>query len=290
MIDLTIGGLVSGGGIESTSHKYGLFQYICKSFEMVLADASVVTCSKDERPDLFMAIPFSYGTLGFLTSIEMDIIPYKPYVKLTYVPTYSLDETVHELTRIIHDPAVDSVEGIMYSLNRGVIMSGKYTDTFEKGKLNRINRWYKPWFYKHAQRFLDSPPSVTGTEEEYIPTTEFNERHMKGIFWCMEHICPFGNNVFFRYLLGWMLPPKQSLLKWMRTNLVPADNNENFSYTVQDYGYPLEILKPCLEFVDEQTKIYPLWLCPAGVRAPPELEHLSPLKNGSIYIDVGIYG
>ena len=28
--DLTIGGLVMGGGIETTSHKYGLFQYICK--------------------------------------------------------------------------------------------------------------------------------------------------------------------------------------------------------------------------------------------------------------------
>ncbi len=27
--DLTIGGLVMGGGIESTSHKYGLWQHIC---------------------------------------------------------------------------------------------------------------------------------------------------------------------------------------------------------------------------------------------------------------------
>ena len=40
--DLTIGGLVMGGGIESTSHKYGLFQYICKRFEMVLGDGRKV--------------------------------------------------------------------------------------------------------------------------------------------------------------------------------------------------------------------------------------------------------
>ncbi len=32
--DLTIGGLVMGGGIETTSHKYGLFQYICRSYEV----------------------------------------------------------------------------------------------------------------------------------------------------------------------------------------------------------------------------------------------------------------
>ena len=31
-----------GGGIESTSHKYGLFQYICKRFEMVLGDGRKV--------------------------------------------------------------------------------------------------------------------------------------------------------------------------------------------------------------------------------------------------------
>lgn len=34
--DLTIGGLVMGGGIESTSHKYGLWQNICLKYELVL--------------------------------------------------------------------------------------------------------------------------------------------------------------------------------------------------------------------------------------------------------------
>lgn len=35
-----------GTGVESTSHKYGLFQHICISYELVLADGSLVTCSK----------------------------------------------------------------------------------------------------------------------------------------------------------------------------------------------------------------------------------------------------
>ena len=34
--DLTISGLVMGGGIESTSHKYGLFSQICRGYEIVL--------------------------------------------------------------------------------------------------------------------------------------------------------------------------------------------------------------------------------------------------------------
>ena len=46
MDDLTVGGLVMGTGIETSSHKHGLFQHICKSYELVLADGSVAKCSK----------------------------------------------------------------------------------------------------------------------------------------------------------------------------------------------------------------------------------------------------
>lgn len=35
-----------GTGIETSSHKYGLFQHICVSYELVMADGLVVKCSK----------------------------------------------------------------------------------------------------------------------------------------------------------------------------------------------------------------------------------------------------
>lgn len=73
--DLTVGGLIMGTGIESSSHIYGLFQHICVAYELVVADGSVVTCSKDTNTDLFYAVPWSYGTLGFLTAATIQIIP-----------------------------------------------------------------------------------------------------------------------------------------------------------------------------------------------------------------------
>ncbi|NYT47464.1 MAG: FAD-binding oxidoreductase, partial [Candidatus Methanofishera endochildressiae] len=63
---LTVGGLINGFGIEASSHKYGLFQYICESLEIVTADGELVKCSKDENSELYYAIPWSYGSLGFL--------------------------------------------------------------------------------------------------------------------------------------------------------------------------------------------------------------------------------
>ena len=42
-----------------------------------MADGSITTCTRDENSDLFYAIPWSYGTLGFLTSVDLLIIPLK---------------------------------------------------------------------------------------------------------------------------------------------------------------------------------------------------------------------
>ena len=47
--DLTVGGLINGAGVESSGPRYGLFQHICLSYEMVMADGSLVVTSKVQR-------------------------------------------------------------------------------------------------------------------------------------------------------------------------------------------------------------------------------------------------
>ena len=72
-----VSGLVMGGGIESTSHKYGFFHLICRECEMALSDGRVIKASPTENQDIFAAIPVSYGTLGFLMSVEIEIVPFQ---------------------------------------------------------------------------------------------------------------------------------------------------------------------------------------------------------------------
>ena len=105
-----------------------MFQSICKAYEIVLSDGSVLWCDKDNNNELFQSIPFSYGTFGFLTAVDIDIIPYKPFVKHTYHPTKSLKEAVNLLEELSNDPDIDTVEGIVYSKTDTVIMSGKFVD------------------------------------------------------------------------------------------------------------------------------------------------------------------
>ena len=56
-----------GTGIETTSHKHGLFQHICVSFELVLADGSVVKCTKVE---LLIKYTSSIYTIIFILGRE----------------------------------------------------------------------------------------------------------------------------------------------------------------------------------------------------------------------------
>jgi len=291
--DLTVGGLVMGGGLESTSHKYGLWQNICLKYEFVLADGTITTCTREENSDLFYATPFSYGTLGFLTYVDLMIIPFKPYVKLVYEPTYSLDETFEVFTREtkkdtqklneVDENDNDSVEGIMYTKDKAVIMTGTFVDSYEPGKLNRMGRWYKPWFYKHVEKFLK-----TGRRVEYVPTVDFLFRHNKPFYWLTHVWVPFGHNVLFRYLFGWLLPFNYGLLKRIREAFIPNDTTSNC--VIQDFGVPIRHLKKSLEFFHEEVEIYPIWLCPAKAMDTGPVKALKDESNDPIHIDVGIYG
>lgn len=122
--DLTVGGLVMGTGVESSSHIYGLFQHICVSYELVLADGSLIKCSKDENSDLFYAVPWSYGTLGFLTAVEIKIIPATKFIRLTYEPVRGLKNLCRKFDEAARNKKNGFVEALQFSSDEAVIMTG----------------------------------------------------------------------------------------------------------------------------------------------------------------------
>src|SRR5271167_639291 len=81
---ITIGGAVSGLGIESSSFKYGLVHETVAELEVLLGDGSTIVCSATQNPDLFCGFPNSYGTLGYVLRLKVKLIPAKKYVKLKH--------------------------------------------------------------------------------------------------------------------------------------------------------------------------------------------------------------
>ncbi|XP_055327201.1 delta(24)-sterol reductase-like [Paramacrobiotus metropolitanus] len=287
--DLTAGGMIMGVGVETSSHVHGLFQDLVESVELVLQDGSVKKCSKDSDPDLFLSVPWSHGTLGFLVSAELRIIPASKYVRLEYTPVYSLENLVETLTVKSMDRAGSHfVEGLVYSKESGVVMSGKFADVVEGGaQVNPIGYYWKPWFYKHVATFLERRAKGV----EYIPLSHYYHRHNRSIFWTLENIIPFGNHPVFRYLFGWLVPPKVSFLKLTQGETIRKLYEEH--QMIQDMLVPLQHLKTSLRFFSEEIKLYPLWLCPFWLKSQKGFVHpykLDPSTDGEMYVDIGAYG
>ncbi|XP_028818208.1 delta(24)-sterol reductase [Denticeps clupeoides] len=281
--DLTVGGLVMGTGIESSSHIYGLFQHICVAFELVLSDGSLVRCTERENSDLFYAVPWSCGTLGFLVAAEIRIIPARTWVKLRYEPVRGLGAICQKFAEESANKENQFVEGLQYSLDQAVIMTGTMTDEAEPDKINRIGLYFKPWFFKHVESFLaQNRPAV-----EYIPLRHYYHRHTRSIFWELQDIIPFGNNPLFRYVFGWMVPPKISLLKLTQGETIRRLYEQH--HVVQDMLVPMRHMQGAVSRFHDDINVYPLWLCPFVLPSRPGMVHPKGDED-ELYVDIGAYG
>ncbi|VFQ98383.1 unnamed protein product [Cuscuta campestris] len=307
--DLTVGGLINGYGIEGSSHLYGLFSDTVVAYEIILADGEVVRATKDnDYSDLFYAIPWSQGTLGLLVSAEIKLIPIKEYMKVTYKPVVG---TLREIAQAYIDsfaprdgdqdnPAKvpDFVETMIYTPREAVCMTGRYASKEEakqKGnKINNIGWWFKPWFYQHAQTALKKGEFV-----EYIPTREYYHRHTRCLYWEGKLILPFADQWWFRYLLGWLMPPKVSLLKATQGEAIRNFYHDN--HVIQDMLVPLYKVGDALEWVHREMEVYPIWLCPHRLYRLPVKTMVYPEPGfelhrrqgdtgyAQMYTDVGVY-
>lgn len=68
-----------------------------------------------------------------------------------------------------------------------------------------------------------------------------------------QDIIPFGNNVVFRYLFGWMVPPKISLLKLTQGETV-KEMYEKYQ-VFQDMLVPVSTLADSLDFFHQELNV-----------------------------------
>jgi len=185
----------------------------------------------------------------------------------------------------------DFIEGLAFSPSEYVIMLGYFETAAESSLINRIGRWYKPWFYRYV-RGLAAKGKYGNVGTDYIPLRDSYHRHTRSLFWELQDIIPFGNNPLFRLLLGWAMPPKPSLLKMTQTDEI-VQLYEKF-HVVQDMVVPISTLSRSLSVMDTHYLVYPLWLCPCA------LPKTGAGKGGIVvsrtktkdcmYIDIGAYG
>lgn len=299
--DATLGGLAYGAGMTTYSHKVGLYEECIEAFEVVLGDGSVVKATRNnEYKDLYNCLPWSHGTLGFLVGLEVKIIRVKPYVHMKYIPVKGQKKYCDMMRSLSgandsNKTTPDYLEATVYNKEEAVIMVGNFADVKtaqDKKKINHVTKWYKPWFYKHVETFLQK-----GESEEFIPLREYLLRHDKAIFWVLESMIPFGNHPLYLFFLGWMLPPKPAFMKLTTTPVVRA---MTFTKQVfQDIVLPMNKLEEQIDVSEKLFNTYPILIYPCRVYdhgqhtrqlRPPRKDQMCPGANWGMFNDLGVYG
>lgn len=295
--DATLGGLAMGTGMTTHSHKVGLYHETIVSYEVVLGNGSLVKASQDENQDLYRVLPWSHGSVAFLVALTLQIVKIKPFIKMSYIPVKGEKNYCDMIRMLSGDDSVDYltadfVEATIFSRDEAVIMVGKYSDYEPNLTVNSVTWWYKPWFYKYVESFLQA-----GKHTELIPLREYLLRHNRAIFWVVESMIPFGNNPLFRFFFGWLLPPKVAFLKFTTT---PGIRSFTFTKQVfQDIVLPIRKLEDQIAKSEELFDAYPLLVYPcrvydhgphSGQVRPPKKEYLIEGTNYAMYNDLGIYG
>ena len=279
MESLTIGGLSMGLGMETNSHVVGWFQETVVAFEIVTAEKTprILKVTRENNPDLFYALPHSLGTLGFLVSVTVKMTKTKPFVKMHYIFTKSAQELQDTMTKLSEgrDPHTGKpvavpqfLEATCFTKDTAVVQCGLMveapTKSSSKIPINPINRWYKPFYYKHLQALLERSCQTHGnqttTYEEILPLQHYYHRFTRSIFWEIEYMIPFSSHFLYRFFWGWMGAPEVSLLKLFQGPVIRKQSV--YAHVIQESCMPVRRLKEGLDKFEEWWDIYPLLVFP----------------------------
>ena len=146
---ITLGGAVTGLGIESSSFRNGLPHESVLELDILTGAGELVTASRTQNADLFRAFPNSYGSLGYAVRLRIELEPVQPFVGLRHVQFTDLDElcaaiaTISSTRRWLNE-SVDFLDGVMFAPDDAYLTLGRFCAHRADAGVERGQRLHRP--------------------------------------------------------------------------------------------------------------------------------------------------
>ncbi|MEV4663330.1 FAD-binding oxidoreductase [Micromonospora echinofusca] len=290
---ITLGGAVTGLGIESTSFRNGLPHESVVEMDVLTGAGALVTARPEgEHADLFAAFPNSLGSLGYATRLRIELQPVRRFVALRNVRFTRLEALADALaevtaTRSWGGEAVDAMDGVMFSPGEAYLVLGTFTDDVPAAS----DYTGQDIYYRSLRR----------RTRDALTTYDYLWRWDTDWFWCSA---AFGVQ---HPVLRRVWPAR-----WRRSDvyhrLVRLEHRHGVAAridrlrgqparerVVQDVEIPLERTAAFLRWFAGTVGMTPVWLCPLRLReaAGPGSGRawpLYPLRAGQNYVNIGFWG
>jgi FAD/FMN-containing dehydrogenase len=295
---ITLGGAVTGLGIESTSFRNGLPHESVLDMDILTGAGDIVTARPGgQTADLFAGFPNSYGSFGYATRLRIELEPVRAYVGLRHLRFDDLDALVAAVVAICAEPTwdgvpVDFLDGVVFSPTEAYLTLGGWDDD-----VPALSDYTGQQVYYR---------SIRDRGQDALTTHDYLWRWDTDWFWCsrafgaqhpgLRRVWPARyrrSDVYYR-LVG--LEHRFGVA----ARIEAARGRPARERLVQDVELPLERTADFLRWYLDRVAMTPVWLCPLrlrreggplgdladGVRPWP----LYPLEAGKTYVNVGFWG
>lgn len=284
---ITLGGAVTGLGIESTSFRSGLPHESVLEMDVLTGAGDIVTTRPGD--DLFDTFPNSYGSLGYATRLRIELERISPYVAIRHVRFDDPAELPDAISTIVESQEwdgerVDGVDGVVFAPDEAYLTLARWTA--ERGSTSDYGG--QEIFYRSIQRL--SIDRLTMLDYLWRWDTDW--------FWCSR---AFGA----QHPVARRIWPRRLRRSDVYMRLVALDRRWGIGdrldrragrpqgeRVVQDVEVPVDRLPEFLTWFDEEIGMRPVWLCPLRLRRTSSARPWPsyPLAAGQTYVNVGFWG
>jgi FAD/FMN-containing dehydrogenase len=284
---ITLGGAVSGLGIESSSLRNGMPHESVLAMEILTGDGQVVTATAaGEHAALYRGFPNSYGTLGYTLSLTIELEPVKPYVHLRHFRFTDPAECFAAVAQVAADGSyeghqADFIDGTAFSQQEMYLTIGAFSDV-------------APWLSDYTRERIYYQ-SLRGPREDFLTISDYLWRWDTDWFWCSR---PFGVQ---RPVIRKLWPRRYRRSDVYR-KLVAMDRRHGVTrrldarrgrpeteMVVQDVEIPVAESATFLDYFLTDVGMSPVWMCPLRLRGE-QTWPLYPMRPGQVYVNFGFWG
>jgi FAD/FMN-containing dehydrogenase len=285
---ITLGGAVTGLGIESTSFRNGLPHESVIEMDVFTGAGEVVSTRPGD--DLFDAFPNSYGSLGYATRLRIELEQVPSFVGLRHLRFDDLGLLTKTIAEIVesgeHDgERVDGLDGVAFEPGEYYLTVARWVagPTAEAG-------WTRPSDYTGQRIYYRS---LRERETDLLTIHDYLWRWDTDWFWCsgafgaqhpvVRRLWPRSRRRSDAYMRLLALDRRFGIAE----RLDRRAGRPQRERVVQDVEVPVARLPEFLEWFDADVGMRPVWLCPLVARRDWPTY---PLEPGAPYVNVGFWG
>ena len=294
---ITLGGAVTGLGIEATSFRSGLPHESVLEMDIFTGAGKVVTTRPGEP--LFDTFPNSYGSLGYATRLVIELEAVPEFVRLRHVrfdDAGLLAKTIAEITttREYAGTRVDGLDGVAFAPGEYYLTLATWAAAEELDGLDRRN--LAPSDYHSGQAIYYR--SIQERETDLLTMYDYLWRWDTDWFWCSGAFGVQNPRVRRFWPERWRRSDVYMRLIALDRRFDIADRLDRRAgrplreRVIQDIEVPVGNLPAFLEWFDAEVGMRPVWLCPlvSSGSSTGERWPTYPLEPQETYVNVGFWG